>query len=252
MSRRRNSNRPNAKGRNPTSRFVRLDHRLLNSNAYRALSTNARALLVDLIMLDNGENNGSLYLSVRDSAGRLGLADYSAAGKALDELEALGFITCTADAHFHVKAAEKSRARCWRLTFEAGPGRKGPSHDYMEREPAPGTKSRKRMERGLRVLKTYRKARDSGKLPVLESQTIDPFYPILPAEPVQESRTLNALNSGNLPNTSVRDSSTHTAAPWVKGFAGWWQPDWTEPMKALAYVTAISEHAKRPAQRQAA
>ena len=169
--RKRNRNKPNQKGRNPTSRFARLDHRLLNSPAYRALSTAARALLVELTMLDNGENNGSLYLSIRDAAGRLGLADLTAVRCAFDELQGLGFIEMTESASFHVKAAEKSRARCWRLTWLAGPGRKGPTMAFMDCQPDPGTKAHKRMERGTRTLKAFRKARDSGRLPVLDSDT---------------------------------------------------------------------------------
>lgn len=171
--RKRSKNKPNQTGRNPTSRFARLDHRLLNSPAYRALSVAARALLVELTMLDNGENNGSLYLGIRDAAGRLGMADLSAVRSAFDELQEFGFIEMTEDASFHVKAAEKSRARCWRLTWLAGPGRKGPSMEFMERQPQPGSKAHKRMERGMRALKTYRKDRDSGRLPVLVSDTID-------------------------------------------------------------------------------
>lgn len=167
----RTKNKPNQTGRNPTSRFARLDHRLLNSPAYRSLSTAARALLVDLTMLDNGQNNGSIYLGVRDAAGRLGMADLNAVRSAFDELQELGFIEMTMDASFHVKAAEKSRARCWRLTWLAGPGRKGPSMAFMERQPQPGTKAHKRMERGLCSLKAYRKHRDAGRLPVLDSAT---------------------------------------------------------------------------------
>lgn len=170
--RKRNKNKPNHTGRNPTSRFARLDHRLLNSPAYRSLSVASRALLVELTMLDNGDNNGSLYLSIRDAAGRLGMADLSAVRSAFDELQELGFAEMTEDASFHVKAAEKSRARCWRLTWLAGPGRKAPSMTFMECQPQPGTKAHKRMERGMRVLKAYRKDRDSGRLPVLDSDTL--------------------------------------------------------------------------------
>ena len=169
--RKRNRNKPNQKGRNPTSRFARLDHRQLNSQSYRALSLAARCLLVELKMLYNGMNNGSLYLSIRDAAGRLGMADLTAVRSAFDELMGLGFIELTEEASFHVKAAEKSRARCWRLTDEPGPGRRGPSMTFMERQPQPGTKAYKRMERGMRVLKTYRRDRDSGRLPVLDSDT---------------------------------------------------------------------------------
>ncbi len=64
----RGRNKPNATGRSMTSRFARLDHRLLESAAYRALSPNARALLVELTRMDNGSNNGALWLSVRDAA----------------------------------------------------------------------------------------------------------------------------------------------------------------------------------------
>ena len=169
--RKQNRNKPNQKGRNPTARFARLDHGLLNSPAYRALSTAARALLVELAMLDNGRNNGSLYLSVRDAAGRLGMADLSAVCKAFAELQELGFVEMTGSASFHVKAAEKSRARCWRLTWLAGPGRKGPSMAFTNCQPKPGTNAHKRMERGMRALKTYRKDRDAGRLPVLDSET---------------------------------------------------------------------------------
>ena len=47
------------------------------------------------------------------------MADLSAVRSAFDELQELGFIEMTEDASFHVKVAEKSRARCWRLTWLA-------------------------------------------------------------------------------------------------------------------------------------
>lgn len=176
MSSWRNKNRPNQKGRNPQTRFARLDHKLLNSSAYRALSTTARALIVEITMLENGSNNGSLYLSIRDAAGRLGMSDLTSVRKAFDELQDLGFIQMTEEAYFHVKAANKSRARCWRLTWLTGPGRKGPSMNFLDREPVPGTKARKRMERGMRALKSFRQANSSGRLPVLDSDTIGPDW----------------------------------------------------------------------------
>ncbi|GGC24499.1 hypothetical protein GCM10011371_10180 [Novosphingobium marinum] len=169
---RRRRNRPNATGRNDTSRFVRLDYRLLHSNAYRSLTPNARVLLIELGMLYNGDNNGSLYLGVQDAAHRMGLADHHAAGRAFDELQSLGFIEMTQDAYFEVKASETSRARTWRLTCFPRPGRKQADWTFMEREPEPQTAERRRMERGQRALKAYRKARDLNKLPVVDSTTI--------------------------------------------------------------------------------
>lgn len=178
MSRKqRRNNKVNATGRNLTSRFVRIDHRILSSNAYRSLNPNDRSLLTELAMIENGQNNGSLYLSVRDAAARMGVADLTAASRSFDNLQILGFIEMTENAHFSIKASEKSRARCWRLTWLAGPGRKAPSWTFLEREPEPQTPARKRMERGQKALKTYRRDREAGRLPVLDSETPDTFLP---------------------------------------------------------------------------
>lgn len=244
MAKRRNRNRVNATGRNHTSRFVRLDYRILNSNAYRSLSPNARSLLVELVMLYNGENNGSLYLSVRDAAHRMGVADLTAASRAFDDLVALGFLELAIEAHFTVKACETSRARCWRLTWEAGPGRKAPSSEFMEREPAPQSTARKRMDRGLRALKAYRRARDHGRIPVLDSDTINPFRPELPAVAVLVSDTPTTSIGGFLPNLRVPDSATHIAIPWGEGarsrFIGWWLPDWSPSFARLAFAASLA------------
>ena len=247
MVKRRNKNRVNATGRNNTSRFARLDHNLLRSNAYRALTPNARSLLIELTMLDKGDNNGSLYLSVRDAAHRMGLSDLTAASRAFDELMALGFIQMTQEAHFKVKASETSRARCWRLTWLAGPGRKAPSWDFLEREPEPQTPARKRMERGLKALKAYYKDRDSGRLPVLDSDMMSPFEPQTQGGAVLDSNTPNAESGCFLPNHRVRDSATYTAATRGRGaqdnLIGWWQPDWTPSIQAWAIAALVSEGA---------
>ncbi len=236
----RHRNRVNATGRNNTSRFARLDYRILTSNAYRALSPNDRSLLVELVMLYNGENNGSLYLSVRDAAHRMGIADLTAACRSFDTLQLLGFIQLAQDAFFHVKASDKSRARCWRLTWLAGPGRKAPSWEFLEREPEPQTTSRRRMERGQRALKAFRRARDNGKLPVLESKTLDRIDAFEQIVSVSESETQNDRNSGFLPKGSVPDSATYIATPWgenVDGsYIGWWQPDWIPSITAWSLV----------------
>ena len=207
---RKRSQRPNATGRTPTSRFVRLDHKILKSAAYRSLSPNARALLVELVMLDNGENNGSLYLSVQDAAERMGVADHHAAGKAFDELQERGFIEVTQTAHFSIKVSHTSRARTWLLTWLAGPGRKGPS--WQDREPQPGTRERKRMDRGLRALKRYRKARDQDQLPVVDSTMMEPFKAETSAIAVVDSTMLNGVNSGNPCMCHMVESPHHTAA----------------------------------------
>ncbi|MDE0878821.1 MAG: hypothetical protein OSB00_09195 [Sphingomonas bacterium] len=148
-------------------RFARLDHAHLSSPAYRALTPNARSLLVELTMMEKGNNNGSLYLSVRDAADRMGVADLKAAQRAFDELVDLGFIAMTADAHFAIKAGDGSRARCWRLTWQAVPNKSGPSMDFLTRQPAPKTAARARMDRGCSALKRWTRK----QMPVVDSST---------------------------------------------------------------------------------
>jgi hypothetical protein len=244
MGRGRKRNRINATGRNMTSRFVRLDYRLLTSNAYRSLSPNARSLLVELAMLYNGDNNGSLYLGVRDAAHRLGVADLTAASRAFDDLKALGFLQMTQDAHFSIKAGEASRARCWRLTWQPGPGRRGATWDFLEREPDPKTTNRKRMERGQRALKAYRNARSSDKFPVLDCDTTARFDAGNALEPVAKSDTQNQGNGGNLPFPCIPEFDTYLAIPEGRerdrATIGWWQPDWSMPLARLAYARSLA------------
>lgn len=244
MAYKRNTSRPNATGRNPTTRFVRLDYAIVTSNAYRSLTCNARALLVELVMLSNGSNNGSLYLGVRDAAHRIGLADTTAASNALYELIDTGFITMTQDGHFRVKASETCRARCWRLNWLHGPGRRMPSTDFLTREPPSHTKAYKRMDRGNRVLKAYRKARDIGRLPVLDSDTLDLIRPKPAPFAVSHSYTLKCANGCFLPKARIRDSATHIATPWggaaTAGQNDWRAPDWRENLGRTAFEAFLA------------
>jgi hypothetical protein len=216
------------KGRRATSRFARLDHKLLSSAAYRALSPNARSLLVELAMMENGRNNGSeLFLSVRDAADRMGIADLSAASRAFEELQALGFIACTAEAHFAVKAGDGSRARFWRLTWQAATDAHGrgmaPTNEYESAQPEPGTREHRRMHRGLAALKRWTKALCQEKRPVLDFATRNPdrvanFGTTIDAHrsinrgSVSDSATRFAGNGGKPPNVVVLDSATYTAS----------------------------------------
>jgi hypothetical protein len=85
--------RSNSKGRSKGSeRFVKLEHWILESEAYRDLAPGPRALLVELISMFNGNNNGDLWLAWRDAALRLNLGTHATAGKYIDELIDHGFI----------------------------------------------------------------------------------------------------------------------------------------------------------------
>jgi hypothetical protein len=156
------NHRAKAKGR-----FVRLDHSLLSSPAYRAATPKARALLIELAMMENSRNNGTLFLSVRDAADRMGVADLHAARAAIDELIGLGFIEITREAHFAIKAGDGSRARGWRLTWLPVPSEsKGPTHDY-QRYQARDKQAYRRLSRGRMVLDRFTKK----QMPVVESTT---------------------------------------------------------------------------------
>jgi hypothetical protein len=160
---RRKPNNTNAKGRNKECRFTRLPHYLLESSAYRSLSTNARALLVEMTMLENGKNNGAFWLSVKDAGARMGLANLQSVSCAFNDLTEAGFIRMTRDGFFHVKASNAGRARCWRLTWLAWPGVRGPTNEWNEYDPPPKTRARSRMVAGHDALKRLRKIQAEGR-----------------------------------------------------------------------------------------
>ena len=202
----------------PPKRYTKLEHGLLASAAYHALNPNSRSLLTQLATLENGRNNGLIWLAVRDAAARMGVANLRSAAAAFDQLQDLGFIVCTKQAHFLVKAAEASRARCWRLTWLplAEGGR--PTHDYIKLEPEPKTLERKRMIAGQTAWKKWRREMQEGKLPVVDLHTQVPESSIIEAEPVGDLHTANLANPAKQPILVVGDLHTHTAV--TMGYGG--------------------------------
>lgn len=167
MARGRNRRKPNATGRNEqVDRFARLPHSVLLSEAYRSLDPVARSLLTEVVMLDNGKNNGSLWLSVADGTDRLGLADQRPVMRAFGDLQDRGLLAMTKDAHFSVKAGETSRARCWRITWL--PADRPPTHEWRTYVAPAQTKARKATDRGNKAMARYRKAMASHKIPVVD------------------------------------------------------------------------------------
>ncbi len=202
----------------PLVRYTKLEHGLLASAAYQALTPNARSLLTQLATLENSHNNGLIWLSVRDAAARMGVANLRSAAAAFDQLQDMGFIVCTKQAHFQVKVAEASRARCWRLTWLplAGGGR--PTHDYAKLEPDPKTLERRRMIAGQKAWKKWRQEMQKGKLPVVDLHTQVPKAPENMAAPVGELHTANPAKPAKLPMLVVGDLHTHTAV--TMGYGG--------------------------------
>lgn len=118
-AKRRAGGRANATGRNEVTRFVMLEHWMLNSPAYTALRPMARALLVELARKYHGGNNGEIGLGEREAVLRLAVSDRKAVRRAFGELEGAGFIVKTRAGAFSVKTAEGRRASEWRLTWLA-------------------------------------------------------------------------------------------------------------------------------------
>lgn len=166
-----------ATGRNEqTDRFARLPHFILLSEAYRSLDCVARALLNEIVMMENGKNNGSLWLGTADATGRLGLADQRPAMRAFTDLQDRGLIAMTKDAHFSVKTAETARARCWRITWLPFDG-KAATNDWKGYSAPPQTKARTAADRGLQAMARYRKAMGAQKIPIVDFTATPPISP---------------------------------------------------------------------------
>jgi hypothetical protein len=78
--------RHNAKGRSTTERYVGLPHWMLNSPAWRSLSPVARCVLIELLSIYNGANNGFIAMSARTAGERVGCVKDTAA-RAFRELQ---------------------------------------------------------------------------------------------------------------------------------------------------------------------
>lgn len=118
MTSRKGSGRVNAKGRNTNyASFVWFDRSILRSEAYHHLSGNAVKVLLVLMAIYKGMNNGDLWLSARDAAEHCNVAP-NTANRALRELEEKGFIVAVKRGAFSVK---NRQATVWRLTmFDCG------------------------------------------------------------------------------------------------------------------------------------
>jgi len=114
---------------NGDSRHVRLHHWLLQTAAYRSLSPAARSLLVELYALYNGENNGDLFLSVREAAARINVSPPTAS-RSFTEMKERGFIRENKPGSFHLKIRH---ATSWVLT-EYGHGGQLATKDFTRWE----------------------------------------------------------------------------------------------------------------------
>lgn len=93
-------------------RFVKLEHWMLKSEAWRSLTPPARALYVELAQRYNGLNNGEISMAVREAARLIHVAK-DTVSKAFRELLAKGFIRSNVPGDFNWKIRH---ATTWFLT----------------------------------------------------------------------------------------------------------------------------------------
>lgn len=114
--------------------------------AYTSLSIGARALLIELKGLYHGNNNGELFLSVRDAAQRLNTKSTNGVMEWFWELEDRGWIKPKVPVGFNQKSAARARmATCYILTEYPTPGA-APTREFAtwEGPPTPRPKAIRR------------------------------------------------------------------------------------------------------------
>jgi DNA-binding transcriptional MocR family regulator len=128
------------------ARFYPWEHR---SAAFRSLTPNAVRLLLELKMLFNGRNNGTLFLSVREAARRIGVGKNQAA-QAFADLRDRGFLRANAIGSFNQKsAARRGLATSWVLTeFPVGDDKGAGTRDFMRWTPGKAAAARSTREAG--------------------------------------------------------------------------------------------------------
>lgn len=120
----------NGRNRNK-GKFVMLRHDIMESTAYRALSTEARCVYHEVKYRFNGHNNGDIPLSCRE-AGELCGFSKSTASDAFNELLQKGFVRVAEQAGFNQKGGRRSRR--WSLTEERNKGQP-PTADWRKWQP---------------------------------------------------------------------------------------------------------------------
>ncbi|MXO84752.1 hypothetical protein GRI38_01715 [Altererythrobacter aurantiacus] len=127
-------------GRNKHEKFVMLESFLLKSAAYRLLSPQARALLVEFLHLYNGVNNREIYMSQRQAADLLNVKMHRTAGKYIQELEEKGFVRTIVKGSFDNK---QPLASVYELTMK-DVGERHATKDFMRYRPT--DKEKRRMQ----------------------------------------------------------------------------------------------------------
>lgn len=185
---------------------------LIESPAFFALSPTAQALLIRIGAVSYGSNNGRWFMSVRDAAALLGIADRTAA-TALQELTDHGFLVVVQEASFELKTAAmaKTRARVWRATWlpvRNYRNQKGsaPTGDFKDWRAA-SAKQFQRIEKATEVVTRWRSAKQIADADSAEVPTIhDNCNPATSANFTE----VKPQNVTIVTKTTSADSATHS------------------------------------------
>jgi hypothetical protein len=168
----------NRKGRSKSEPFVSLHRGVTESESWKSLTCEARALLIAIWARHNGTNNGRIPYSHREARSDLHIGS-SRASRAFKELQEGGFIVVRSTSSFDFKfGAGKGLATEWELTTEPCDG-----------------KPPKRLYKDQKVQTTASETKPFGTrgktVPPIESQfdgqSAPRLRPISPVLPVQRS-----------------------------------------------------------------
>ena len=120
--------------------FIKLDHALMRTAAWQALSAGEIALLLHIWAKNNGKNNGNIGCGCREVQARFGCSSRTAI-KWLHSLRDKGFIVATVRGSFNQKTGGGRTTR-WRLTMEKFDG-DGPTREYKSWQPQPAENSKR-------------------------------------------------------------------------------------------------------------
>lgn len=220
----------NATGRNDKGpRFIKITFPELSSKAYRSLSPVARCLYIELLMIHDGRNNGTFWLTQSDAAELIG-CDVRTIAKAFAELRTAGFIVVTGTAS--TPGYRGRPTNTYRLTAWPVPGKQGPTHDWRDYE-SPGGALAKRIDPAMLLIKR-REAAAQRQISMMQDAQYSPQLSASsaekPATPDAHDAGLNASSDietlakphvsrgplkGTLPRQDIPPSAS--ASPQVRG-----------------------------------
>jgi hypothetical protein len=112
-----------------TAGFIKLNHELMDSSAWRTASLGCRCIVLALWRRHTGKNNGTIPYGWRDARAHLGCG-MDQVKKYLAEAQERGFIELAKRGSFDWKrGARQARTTTWRLTMERCEGRE-PTNEW--------------------------------------------------------------------------------------------------------------------------